>query len=78
MDPSNFKGICSGIVLDTSSMMLIFSMESNEGNSIKYACTCQSFAEGMGIDHSKLSVDDWNKFCENMRGKSINFIVKDG
>lgn len=78
MSDNIFSGTCAGIVLEKSSMMLVFTIVSNSGEDVKYACTCQSFAEGAGIRYEDLNVDDWESFCSSMKGKKLNFVIKDG
>lgn len=71
------SNVCLNASLDEISMILIFNMLDSSNQEIKYACTCQSFAEGAGIDYRKLSVEDWKKFCLSIKGKRINFILKE-
>lgn len=58
-------------------MMLIFTLLDNDSQEIKYACSCESFAQGAGIDNSKLTVQDWKKFCTTIKGKKINFVIQE-
>lgn len=58
-------------------MILVLTILDPSNQEIKYACTCESFAHGAGIDHKRLRVEDWKKFCESIKGKKINFILKE-
>ena len=78
MSSSKIRGVCSGVTLDESNMMLVFAIASDDGQSVKYACSCSSFAQGVGIKPEEIKVDDWNKFCSSMHGKNLTFIVNDG
>jgi len=68
---------CVNVMLDESSMVIVFTIVDDTNQEVKYACTCENFAQARGIDHSKLSVSDWKNFCASMKGKKVNFILKD-
>ena len=75
---NELTGICAGVDLDESKLMLVFSVGTSDGQLVKYACTCESFASGAGIDAVKLNVDDWRKFCHALKGKKLTFKIEEG
>lgn len=69
------EAFCKNLEYDKDNDMLIWTLYFTKSDSIKnIASPAKSFAEAVGITKN-ISKDDWEKFCESMKNKKINFIL---
>lgn len=69
------EAICQNLKYDPENDMLIWTLYFLKDESTRnIASPAKSFAEAVGVS-GKVSKDNWDFFCKNMKNKKVNFIL---